>query len=138
MFFYLVLEALVGIIAAIVIVVRVKKSENTVYGKLDRAGRITNLVLAGVYAFSAPFYMFLSMISDPDGEGILIVLGVLFSAIIASVSLICSLGLAFSVALRRKGKARLSFAVQFAGVGAILLALSLYAIFAGSLISTLN
>lgn len=78
------------------------------------------------------------MISEPDGEGLLIILGVLVSVIAASASMFCSLGLGFSVALRKMGKSRLSFAVQFAGVAGIALTFLLYAAFAGSLIGSLN
>ena len=38
MFIYTFLEALVGIVAGILIAVRTKKSEDITYGKLDKAG----------------------------------------------------------------------------------------------------
>ena len=138
MFIYVVVEALVGIIAGIIIAKRTKKSDGVVYGKLDKVGRITNVLLAIAYTVAAPFYLFLGMISEPDGEGLIIVLGVLVSVIAASASLFCSLGLGFSVALRKKGKSGFSFAVQFAGMTGIALTVLLYVIFAGSLISPLN
>ena len=138
MFIYVVLEALAGIIAGIILTKRTKKSEDIIYGKLDKAGRITNVILAIVYAITSPFYLLLGMLSDPDGEGLLIILGIIVSLIAASASLICSMGLAFSVVLRRKGRSGLSFAVQFAGIVGIALTVLLHGVFAGSLISSLN
>lgn len=138
MFIYVILEALVGIILGIIIAKRTKKTDDIVYGKIDKVGRITNILLAVIYVLTAPLYLFIGMISEPNGEGILIIVGVLVSLIAASASLLCSLGLGFSVALRKKGKSTLSFAVQFAGVVGIALAFLLYNIFVGSLISPLN
>ena len=138
MFIYVILEALVGIILGIIIAKRTKKADGIVYGKIDKVGRITNILLAVIYVLTAPLYLFIGMISEPNGEGILIIVGVLVSLIAASASLLCSLGLGFSVALRKKGKSALSFAVQFAGVVGIALAFLLYNIFVGSLISPLN
>ena len=138
MFFYVVLEALVGIIAGVVIATRTKRADGIVYGTLDKVGRITNVVLALFYAILAPFYLFLGMICEPRGEGILIVLGTLICVIAASASLFCSLGLGLSVALRKRGRSALSFAVQFAGVVGIVLAVVLYAVFVGTLIAPLN
>jgi hypothetical protein len=138
MFFYVVIEAIVGVVLGIILATRTKKVDGVVYGKLDRIGRITNILLAIVYAIASPFYLFLGMISEPDGEGVLIILGVIVSVIAASASLFCSLGLGFSVALRKKGKSGLSFAAQFAGIAGIALMVLLYMAFVGSLISPLN
>lgn len=138
MFFYVVIEAIVGVVLGIILATRTKKVDGVVYGKLDRIGRITNILLAIVYAIASPFYLFLGMISEPDGEGVLIILGVIVSVIAASASLFCSLGLGFSVALRKKGKSGLSFAAQFAGMAGIALMVLLYMAFVGSLISPLN
>ena len=138
MFLYVLLEALVGIIGGIVIAKRTKKLDGVVYGRLDNAGRITNLLLTAFYVIASPFYLIIGMISEPAGDGLLIILGVIVSLITASAALFAGLGLGFSVALRKRGKSRLSFAVQFAGIGGIVLTVLLYAIFAGSLISPLN
>lgn len=138
MIIYVLLEAIAGIVGAILIAKRAKKAEGLTYGKLDKAGRITNVLLAIFYAITAPFYLFLGMISEPDGEGLWIILGVPISLIAASASLFCSLGLGFSVALRKQGKSGLSFLAQFAGVAGILLMLLFYCLFAGSLITSLN
>lgn len=138
MFIYVVLEAIVGVVAGILIAMRAKKEDGVTYGKLDSAGRITNILLAVLYAITSPLYLFLGMISEPNGEGLLLILGVLVSVLAASASLFCSLGLGLSVALRRKGKSGLSFAVQFVGLVGIALTVVLYMAFAGSLITPLN
>ena len=57
---------------------------------------------------------------------------------IASAALICGLGLGFSVALRKKGKSKLSFWVQFAGFVGIGLTVGLYCLLAGNLLRYLN
>ena len=135
---YVLLQAIAAIVLGIIIAVRTKKAEGVVYGALDKVGRVTNILLTVFYAIASPFYLFLGMICEPDGDGILIVLGVIVSLIAASAALFCGLGLGFSVALRKKGKSGLSFAVQFAGLCGIALTVLLYCLFAGSLISPLN
>ena len=84
MFIYVLLEALVGIIAGIIIAKRTKKADGITYGKLDKAGRITNVILTVIYAITAPIYMFLGMISEPSGEGFLWILGLLVAVIATS------------------------------------------------------
>ena len=138
MFIYVIFAAVVGIVAGIVMATRTKKADGITYGALDKAGRITNIILTVIYAGLSPFYMFLGMISEGYRDGILGVLGWIVAIIIASAALICGLGIGASVALRKKGKSVLSFAVQFAGVIAIALAFVLYALFVGVLIRPLN
>ena len=138
MFLYVILEAIVGIVAGIVIATRTKKAESVTYGALDKAGRITNIVLIVTYACLSPFYMFIGMISEGYKDGFLGVLGWIVAVIIASAALISGLGIGASVALRKKGKSKLSFAVQFAGFIAIALTFILYALFVGVLICPLN
>ena len=82
--------------------------------------------------------LFLGMISVPEREGFLGIIGWIIAIIIASASLFCGLGLGASVAFRKKGKSKLSFAIQFAGVVAIALSFVLYALFVGVLICPLN
>lgn len=48
MFLYTVIEAIVGIVAGILLAVRTKKADSMVYGKLDKAGRVTNVLLMSV------------------------------------------------------------------------------------------
>ena len=138
MFLYVIIEAIVGIIIGLLLAICTKRSADVTYGKLDKAGFITNIALIPVYVCTAPFYMFLGMISEPYGEGLLWVIGGIIALVCASAALFCGLGLGASVALRKKGKSGLSFAVQFAGVVGIALTFILYAVFVGTLLSPLN
>ena len=138
MFLYTVIEAVVGIIAGIVLAVCTKKADGVVYGKLDKAGRVTNIALIPLYVCLSPLYLFFGMISMPAYSGILGALGWVVSIIIASAALVCALGLGFSVALRKKGKSKMSFVVQFAGVVGIGLSVGLYILLAGNLLESLN
>ena len=45
MYFYYALVAIIGLVAGIVIAARSKKAEGVAYGKLDKAGKITNILL---------------------------------------------------------------------------------------------
>ena len=138
MYLYTVIEAMVGIIAGIVIAIGTKKADGLIYGKLDKAGMITNILLIIVYACLLPLCLFLGMISNPKYDGFLGILGWIVAVVIASAALFCGLGLGFSVALRKKGRSKLSFAVQFAGVAGIGLTLAFYFIFTGNLLKYLN
>lgn len=138
MYLYTIMEAVAAVVAAILLAACTKKADGVVYGKLDKAGRITNIVLIVVYALLAPLYIFLGMISYPDHDGFLGLLGWTVSVINASAALFCGLGLGFSVALRKKGKSKKSFAVQFAGLAGIALTVGMYCLFAGNLLSSLN
>ena len=138
MYLYTVIEAIVGIVAGLVIAIGTKKADGVIYGKLDKAGMITNILLIIVYACLLPLCLFLGMISNPKYDGFLGILGWIVAVVIASAALFCGLGLGFSVALRKKGRSKLSFAVQFAGVAGIGLTLALYFIFTGNLLKYLN
>lgn len=138
MFLYTVLAALGAIVAGILLAACTKKSKDVSYGKLDKIGRITNILLLILYTCLSPFYMFVGMICSSYQDGFLGVIGWILSIICASASVFCGLGLGFSVSLRKKGKSKLSFAVQFAGVIGIALTVLLYILFVGSLIAPLN
>lgn len=138
MFLYTVIEAIAGIVAFILLAVCTKKNEDVVYNKLDKAGRITNILLIPIYAFLLPFCLLLGMISYPGYDGFLGIIGWIVAIINASATLFCGLGLGFSVALRKKGKSKLSFAVQFAGFVGIALTVVMYMLFAGNLLKSLN
>ena len=56
----------------------------------------------------------------------------------ASAALFCGIGLGLSVAFRKKGRSKLSFAVQFAGIGGISLTVLLFFTFYGNLLRPLN
>ena len=138
MFLYTVIEAVIAVFAGIFLAVRTKKANDVVYGKLDKAGRITNIILLFTFIYLAPVYLFLGMISQPAYDGFGGIIGWIVSIINASAALFCGLGLGFSVALRKKGKSKLSFAVQFAGLVGIGLTVGMYCLFAGNLLESLN
>ena len=138
MFLYVIIEAVVAVVAGILLAVCTKKADGLIYNKLDKAGRITNMILIPVYVCLAPLYMFLGMIARPRYDGFLGFLGWVVAIIEASAALFCGLGLGFSVSLRKKGKSKQSFAAQFAGVAGIALTLILFVIFYGNLLRPLN
>ena len=138
MLIYIVLELIVGIVAGLMLAIRTKKSEDITYGMLDKVGRITNILLLLGYVYLSPVYLFLGMIFRPRHDGFLAIIGWIVSVIGASAAIVCYLGLGASVALRKKGKSKLSFAVQFAGVVAIALTILIYYAFEGNLLSSLN
>ena len=115
-----------------------KKADHVIYGKLDKAGIVTNILLVLVYLCLSPLYLFLGMISSPAHDGFLGIIGWIVSVITASAALSCGLGIGFSAVLRKKGKSRSSFAVQFAGILGIGLTVLLYTLFAGNLLQSLN
>ena len=135
---YTVIEAIVGIIAGLLLAICTKKNENVSYGRLDKVGKITNILLIPVYVCVSPFCMLLGMLSSADHDGFLGLLGWVVSIIIASSSMFSGLGLGASVALRKKGRSKLSFAAQFAGVAGIVLTVVLFFVFYDNLLSSLN
>lgn len=138
MYLYVIIEAIVAVLAYVLIAICTKKSEGVVYGKLDKAGRITNILLIPVYAGLGLFCMALGIFSNPNYDGILGVLGWIVAIIIASAPLFSGLGLGLSVALRKKGRSKQSFAVQFAGLAGAALSASLFFVFYGNLLRYLN
>ena len=138
MFLYTTIEAIVAIVAGILIAVCTKKADGVVYGKLDKAGQVTNILLILVYLCVSPLYLFLGMIANPRYDGFLGVLGWIVAIVMASAALFCGVGLGLSVAFRKQGKSKLSFWVQFAGVGGICLTLLLFFAFYGNLLRPLN
>ena len=138
MFLYTLTEAILGAVVGILLAACTKKADGVTYGKLDKAGRIVNILLIPVYVCLSPLYLFLGMISSPRHEGLLGIVGWAVSIVIASAGLFCGLGLGFSAALRKKGRSRMSFAVQFAGIAGIGLTVGLYSLFAGNLLRYLN
>ena len=138
MFLYTTIAAIAAVIIGILIAAGTKKAEGVTYGKLDKIGRITNLLLLLLYVGSSYVYLFLGMIANPRYDGFLGILGWIVSIIMASAALFCGIGLGLSVAFRKKGKSKLSFAVQFAGVGGIALTVGLFFLFYGNLLRPLN
>lgn len=138
MYLYTVVEAVVAVVAGILIAVCTKKAEGVTYGKLDKAGRITNILLLLLYVGISFLYLLLGMIANPRYDGFLGILGWIVSILMASAALFCGIGLGLSVAFRKRGKSKLSFAVQFLGVGGIALTLILFFLFYGNLLRPIN
>ena len=138
MFLYTVIEAILAVIAGILIALCTKRANGVTYGKLDKAGWVTNILLSLVYVCLSPLCLFLGMIANPRHDGFLGILGWIVSVIMASAAVPCWLGLGFSVGLRKKGRSKLSFAVQFAGVVGIGMTLLLFFLFYGNLLRPLN
>lgn len=138
MFIIIALVPIAAVVAGILIAACSKKVDGVVYGKLDKAGRITNILLIPVYIFLALFNVGISIFTYPEYDGFLGVLGWIVTIIIVSAPLSCGLGLGFSVALRKKGKSKQSFAMQFLGLAGVALSLALFCIFYGNLLNSLN
>ena len=138
MFLYTVIEAIAAVIVGILIAVCTKKADGVVYSKLDKIGRITNILLLLVYVGFSYVYLLLGAIANPRYDGFLGILGWVVAIIMASAALFCGVGLGLSVAFRKKGKSKLSFAVQFAGLGGIALTFILFFLFYGNLLKPLN
>lgn len=138
MIIYTLIGTLAGLVAYILLAVRTKKGEDVVYGVLDKVGRITNILLIPLYVYLSPLYLGLGLVSYPGYDGFLGLVGWIICIIIASAGMLCGLGLGFSVYLRKKGRSKLSFAVQFAGAVGIALAAALYTLCAGNIVASLN
>ena len=138
MFLYTVIEAVLGVVVGIILAVHAKKSQDITYTKLDKIGFVTNILLSIVYVCLSPLYLFLGMISNPKYDGFLGLIGYIVAVIMASAAMFCWIGIGGSIALRKKGNSRLSFAAQFAGVIGIGLTVAFYFIFTGNLLKYLN
>lgn len=138
MFLYTIIEAVVAVTAGILIAVCTKKDKSVSYTQVDNIGRIINIILSLIYICLAPFYMFLGMIARPQYDGFLGILGWIVSVLMASAALFCGLGIGCSVALRKKGKRKLSFYVQFAGFFGIGQTFVLFIVFYGNLLRYIN
>ena len=138
MYIYVIASVLASIIAGIIIAACSKRAEGVTYNTLDKAGMITNIALIPTYILGAPLCMALAALFCPAYDGILGVIGWIVSVIGASGPATCALGLGFSVSLRKKGKSKLSFWAQFAGVAGLLLTLAIFFLFYGNLLDTLN
>ena len=139
MYIYFILVAVAGLIAGIVISVRSKKAEGVVYGKLDNVGRITNILLIPVYAIISIFCGFVVMLGYiPDAEGILAIVAWALAIIGATGPALCGLGIGASVALRKKGKSKLSFLAQFAGIAGLAVTILFFVLFCDNLFGSFN
>ena len=135
---YTLLVVVAAIVAGLVIAICTKKDETVTYEKLDKAGQVTNIVLLILYVCLSPLYLFLGLLSYSGYDGLLGVLGWLIAITVASAALPCGVGLGLSVALRKKGKSKPSFLIQFAGMAGILLSLLLFFACYGNLLGSLN
>ena len=138
MFVYTTVEAIAAVVAGLLIAVCSKRTDGVTYSKLDKIGRVTNVLLLLFYVGFSFFYLFLGIIARPHYEEFLGILGWIVSVIMASAALFCGIGLGLSVAFRKKGKSKLSFTVQFAGVGGIALTVILFFLFYGNLLRPIN
>ena len=138
MYLYVIIEAIVAVVAGLLIAICTKKADGVTYTKLDKVGRITNILLIPVYVCLSPLYLGLGLFSYTTHEGLLGILGWIVAIIVASAALFCGLSLGLSVAFRKRGKSKLSFAVQFAGFAGIALSLLLFFVFYGNLLSSIN
>ena len=138
MFLYITIEAIVGAVAYPLIALCTKKAEGVTYSKLDKIGRITNILLLLFYVGFSFFYLFLGAIATPRYDGFWGILGWIVSIIMASAALFCGVGLGLSVAFRKRGRSKLSFAVQFLGIAGIGLTVILFFLFYGNLLRPIN
>ena len=104
MYLYIVIVAIVAVITGLILALCTKKAEGVVYGKLEIAGRISNIVLIPVYAVLSKFCMGIGIFRYPGYEGFLRILGWIVAVIIPSAPLFCFCGLGLSAALRKKAK----------------------------------
>ena len=102
MYLYIVIVAIVAVIIGLILALCTKKAEGVVYGKLDKAGRISNIVLIPVYAVLSKFCIGIGIFRYPGYEGFLRILGWIVAVIIPSAPLFCFCGLGLSAALRKK------------------------------------
>ena len=138
MFIYIILEGIVGIIGGILLAACTKREEGIVRRKLDDAGVITNYILLPLYVLASGDCSVLGILCRPNHDGFLGFMGWIVSIIVASVPLVSGLSLGASVALRKRGKSKLSFIVQFAGIIAIALAIVIFTACYGRLLAPIQ
>lgn len=134
MIIYTFAAAIIGVLAGLGLAFFSQKDEGLKYGKLDKAGIFTNIILALVYLCAAPMYMYLGITARPALDGFPGIVGWVVSFIIASTAPVAFVGLGLSVLLRKHGMSKQSFALQFLGLGAIALCLLLTWCCTGSLL----
>lgn len=139
MIIYILLATILGIfIARIIATHKCEEVVNTEYIELDSIGRITNVALSAIYICLAPLYVLVGLLSVPSKDGFLGVVGWGVAIIISSASFFSALGIGLSVYFRRRGKSKLSFAIQFLGLLSIGVSILLFAIFYGNLLMSIN
>ena len=138
MFLYTIFAAIAGIITGILLAACTKKAEGVTYGVFDKIGKIFNIVLIPIYAVSTPLYMFISMLCEPNFESPFGILGLIVSCFIGAAPFFAALGLGVSAVLRKKGKSKLSFVIQFLGAFCMICAFILFCVCYGSLFPHIN
>ena len=138
MYLYTAIATIIGLIAGIILAARTKKAEGVTYGKRDKAGRITNIVLIPVYIVLSLVYIAVTIFTSSAHDGLLGVLSWLVCLIIAVAPASCGIGLGLSASLRKKGRSKPSFIVQFAGIAGCMLGVVLFFVFYGNLLASLN
>ena len=133
MLLYVLLQAVAGVIAGILIAACAKRSENVVYGVLDKIGRVTNIILLVIYTLVSYPFTLLGIVCCVNFVKKWGAFGWIVSIICVSCVLICGLGLGFSVALRKKGKKIQSFIMQFAGLLSFVFTFLMFAFFCDTL-----
>ena len=68
---YVFIEAILGIIAGILLALFTKKADGITYGKLDEAGVIMNSVFLPLYAVATPACIILGLLCRPNHDGFL-------------------------------------------------------------------
>ena len=63
MFLYTVIEAIVGVVAGILLAACTKKADGVTYGRLDKIGQATNILMIVLYGGISHLYLFLGMIA---------------------------------------------------------------------------
>ena len=139
MYLYFALAAIVGLVAGIIIAACSKKSENVVYGVLDKIGVVTNILLIPLYAILTIFFFFLAMLGmNPDGEGFIGIISWIISIVCNSSPALCGLGLGAAIAWRKKGKSLRSFLAQFAGVAGYVVVMLIFVLLGDFVFASLN
>lgn len=129
----------VGFLAALILVLRLRNTSSPSPHALDPITRVFNVLLSVGYVCFSPILWFLALVSEsyPE-EGILCVLGWIVAGAIWILPAAFGTGIGLSVLLRKKGRGRAAFIIQFAGACAVALSFALYAIFVGTLLTPLN
>ena len=139
MFYYCFLAMVAGLVAGIILAARTKKAEGVVYGTLDKVGKVTNILLIPAYTVISIFSLAVVMLGYfPGGEGFMGVIAWILAVIGATGPALCGPCLGASVALRKKGRSKLSFAIQFAGLVGMGITILFYVLFSGNLFGSLN
>ena len=75
MYVYTLSTAVVAIIAGLIIAICTGKEDYVIYGKLDKAWQIMNIIMRFIYLLLSPLYLFLGIISSPKYDGFLGIIG---------------------------------------------------------------